>query len=24
VEYLRMDASCEGAAFRYGYAVETA
>jgi carotenoid cleavage dioxygenase-like enzyme len=24
VEYLRMDAACEGAAFRYGYAVETA
>jgi carotenoid cleavage dioxygenase-like enzyme len=24
VEYLRMDAFCEGAAFRYGYAVETA
>lgn len=24
VEYPRMDASCEGAAFRYGYAVETA
>jgi carotenoid cleavage dioxygenase-like enzyme len=24
VEYPRMDASCDGAAFRYGYAVETA
>jgi carotenoid cleavage dioxygenase-like enzyme len=24
VEYARMDASCEGAAFRYGYALETA